>query len=146
VLLLENLHARLLGKYIPAKSELTDSGDMMTGFGLPGLRWGAGGRGQLFPIAAGHYPFKSSGRRLESPERLKGRGASPGRINQPNDAFSLAACVQAKKMGTKANFFGANQPYGEQRQNIGENNSFGRMDQLRVSNLQTRPWDAGFKN
>jgi hypothetical protein len=32
-------------------------------------------------------------------ERLKGRIASPGRTDQPNDAFSVAACVLAPKNG-----------------------------------------------
>jgi hypothetical protein len=46
--------------------------------------------------------------------RTKRRIASPGRIDQPNDAFVLAACVQGRKIG-------ANKFSGKEATNTGKN-------------------------
>jgi hypothetical protein len=53
-------------------------------------------------------------------ERLKGRIASPGRIDQPDYAFSLAACVQGKTFESKKGLGAKKQIFGRQNKKNGE--------------------------
>jgi hypothetical protein len=58
-------------------------------------------------------------------KKLKGRIASPGRIDQPNDALSLAACVKERICGAKKI---RKQKSGSEEKNCGAGGKFGRIN------------------